>query len=270
MIPNRFHFIRLGDMPLGLSHYLAIASAQALNRPDAIHLHCDRELSGSYAEKIRPLVRIEKVDAPTEIFGNTLHHPAHQADVLRLRILREQGGVYLDLDTISVKPLTRFLSHPAVIGKQTTVFPWNWKQRIKKCVLERTFSYLRRPLNGLCNGVLLAEPENAFIQAWLESYRTFRSTGLDEYWGEHSGIISWALARQHRKDVRIVSEWAFHYPLFDEDGLKDLFVHDLRFPRAYVHHLWESKSGEKYLNRLTEETIRSVDTTYNRIARRYL
>lgn len=270
MIPNRFHFIRLGDMSLGLSHYLAIASARALNRPDAIHLHCDRELSGPYAERIRPLVRIEKVEAPAEIFGNTLHHPAHQADVLRLRILREQGGVYLDLDTINVRPLTRFLSHPAVIGKQTVIFPWNWRQRIKKCVLEGTFSYLRRPLAGLCNGVLMAEPGNPFIEAWLDSYRTFRSTGHDEYWNEHSGVISWALARQHPQNVHMASEWAFHYPLFDEDGLKDLFVHDLRFPRAFIHHLWEARSGEKYLRPLTEETLRTVDTTYNRIARRYL
>ena len=270
MIPNIFHFICFGEMPLGLTHYLAVASARSINQPDAIWLHCDHEPSGPYADKIRSLVRINRVKAPETIHGNPVLHPAHQADVYRLQILQEMGGIYLDLDTICVKTLSLFYRYPLVVGKQTTVFPWNWKQRIKKCVLERTFKFLRRPLDGLCNGVILAEKGSEFLRIWQESYRTFRSKGKDEYWCEHSVKIPLVLAHQNPRLIHLASEWSFHYPLFDDDGLRDLFVFNKSFPRAYVHHLWETYSRERYLNALTVETIKTRDTTYNLLARKYL
>jgi hypothetical protein len=45
-------------------------------------------------------------------------------------------------------------------------------------------------------------------------------------------------------------------------------VHD--FPEAYLHHLWESFAWEKYMSKLTEGMIKTTDSTYNLIARRFL
>jgi mannosyltransferase OCH1-like enzyme len=44
--------------------------------------------------------------------GRPLYHVAHKADVVRLQALKETGGIYLDLDTISVKTIDRLLDHP--------------------------------------------------------------------------------------------------------------------------------------------------------------
>jgi hypothetical protein len=58
--------------------------------------------------------------------------------------------------------------------------------------------------------------------------------------------------------------------LYDTAGLKSMFEEVKEFPGAYLHHLWESFSWEKYLSKHTVERIKTEDTTYNLIARQYL
>jgi len=41
-------------------------------------------------------------------------------------------------------------------------------------------------------------------------------------------------------------------------------------PRAYCHHLWWNYAYDRYLRHLTPELIRSINTTYNRLARPHL
>ena len=241
-----------------------------VNRPDLVLFHYGYEPAGEWWRQIKQLVEPRVVKVPDYIHGRPLVHFAHQSDVVRLQVLQKLGGIYLDMDTISIRPLTPFRKHSFVIGKQTTIFPWNWKQCLKKSMMEGTTHYFRRPIAGLCNAVLLSEAKSPFLNIWLNAYKNFRSTGRDEYWDEHSVKIPHQLAKKHSDCIHQASEWAFHYPLFDVSGLKDLFVHNKQFPKAYVHHLWDSFSREKYLNALTIETIKSRDTTYNVIARRYL
>ena len=131
-----------------------------------------------------------------------------------------------------------------------------------------------RPFNinvkGLCNAVMLAEPGAQFIEHWLETYSTFRSTGTDAFWSEHSVTIPYKLSKEYPFLVTKLSPYTFHYPIYDEMGLSLLFEKDVFFKNAFVHHLWESMAWEKYLKDLSIDYIKTVDTTYNRIARKYL
>ncbi len=275
-IPNILHFVfglseRAEDRRLGLSHFLAVKSARAVNEPERILFHCGQEPVGEWWEEIKKMVEVRVVEIPRQIHGRPLVHFAHKSDIIRLQVLREFGGIYLDLDTISIRSLAPFREHGFVIGRQAAVFPWNWKQRIKKFVLEGDRRVLQRPpITGLCNAVMLSEPGSPFVDLWLEAYREFRSAGQDDHWDEHSVKIPLELARQNPGLARLASIFAFHYPLYNPGGLKDLFVHTRWFPLAYLHHLWDSFSGELYLRHLTVEKIKSHDTTYNRIARRFL
>jgi len=125
-------------------------------------------------ERSKSLVTYVKQNPSEEIFGNKLYHVAHKADVLRLKILIEHGGIYLDLDTICKKPFTAFLNHKFVIGKQG-----RWRKM------------------GLCNAVMMSEKSSEFAKIWLDAYKTFRSKGKDEYWGEHSVKVPLDLAKQY-------------------------------------------------------------------------
>ena len=138
MIPNIFHFVfgmaeDFGGKPFSLSHYLAIKSAVELNKPDSVYFHYEYEPSGEWWHKAKPLLQLKKIKAPESFMGRPLFHIAHKADVVRLLALKETGGIYLDLDTISVKPLTEFLNNSFVIGQEfkAAYIPKNLRQTIK-------------------------------------------------------------------------------------------------------------------------------------------
>ena len=251
MIPNKFHFIfgfseDFGDKPFNLSHYLAIKSANDLNNPDEINFYYKYEPTGEYWEKTKPLLNLIQVEPPEEIYGNKLEHVAHKADIIRLQALYEKGGIYMDIDTICVKPFTELLNNNSVMG-------------IQGHTTNPTATY------GLCNAIILAEPENEFIGYWLSKYENFDS----KLWDTHSVQLPWKLYSELVLPLTVLDYDAFHYPLHTDEGIKDMFVYDKEFPNAYAHHLWESNAW-KYLNNLTEEIIKTEDTTYNKLARKFL
>ena len=278
MIPNIFHFVfgmapDFGGKPFSLAHYLSVKSAVELNKPSAAILHYQYEPAGEWWEKAKPLLTLNKITAPDSIMGNPLCHVAHQADVVRLRALHETGGIYLDLDTISVRPLTGLLQHTFVIGEelQPARAPKNARQRIKQQI-KSWFGAgsAATATTGLCNAVLMAAPDCFFINRWLETYKTFRSKGRDMYWNEHSVQMPLQLAAEYPEHLTRLGPYAFHYPLYDAAGLQLMFEQVADFPEAYLHHLWESFSWKNYLSQLTVEKIKTEDSTYNLIARRFL
>ena len=279
MIPNIFHFVfgmaeDFGGRPFSLSHYLAIKSAVELNKPGSVYFHYEYEPSGEWWEKAKPLVRLNKIKAPALFMNRPLFHIAHRADVVRLLVLKETGGIYLDLDTITIQPMTDLLNNAFVIGQEfkTAYVPKNLRQKIK-FDLRRKLGLLKKSnsdANGLCNAVLLSEKNSDFVNLWLEEYRSFRSKGRDKYWNEHSVRIPNQLADSHPELITKLGPYAFHYPLYDESGLKSMFEEVTEFPGAWLHHLWESFSWKKYLSKLTIDEIANHDTTYNLIARKFL
>jgi mannosyltransferase OCH1-like enzyme len=46
----------------------------------------------------------------TTIYGNEIEHFAHKADVIRLEVLRDYGGIYLDTDVLVIKGQYRSVS----------------------------------------------------------------------------------------------------------------------------------------------------------------
>lgn len=277
MIPNIFHFVfgmaaDFGGRPFSLSHYLAIKSAAEVNKPEAIFFHYEFEPTGEWWEKIKPLLTLNKVTAPESFMGQPLYHVAHKADVVRLQALKETGGIYLDLDTICVKPLHELLDHSFIIGQELKAeyIPKNWRQKIKFAIRKKLNAEGVDTVNGLCNAALLSEKDSVFVNLWLNTYSSFRSKGRDKYWNEHSVIVPIKLAKENPGAITLLGPYAFHYPLYDQPGLQSMFEKVTDFPGAYLHHLWESFSWNDHLSRLTVKDILETDTTYNCIARRFI
>jgi Glycosyltransferase sugar-binding region containing DXD motif len=275
MVPNIIHFIfgmapDFGGKPFSLVHYLSVKSAVELNKPIAAYFHYQYEPEGEWWQKAKPLLTINKITAPESFMGQPLYHVAHKADVVRLQALKETGGIYLDLDTICVKPLTDLLNYSFAIGQELKpkYVPKNWRQRIKYNL--GLIQESSKNATGLCNAVLLSEKNSEFVNLWLDQYKTFRSKGRDKYWNEHSVLVPERLAVIHPGKITQLSPYAFHYPLYDKAGLRSMFEETTQFPEAYLHHLWESFSWNDYLSLLNTEAIKNTDTTYNLIARRFL
>tara|TARA_B100001559_G_scaffold318526_1_gene325876 strand:+ start:3091 stop:3888 length:798 start_codon:yes stop_codon:yes gene_type:complete len=265
MIPNIFHFIfglskDFGGKPFNLPHYLALKSAIEVNTPDKVYFYYQHLPETKWFKKIQDKLELVKVDPPTEIFSNPLYHVAHKADIIRLEALKDKGGIYMDIDTICVKPFTPLLNNKFVIGQQISP---NYKQ-----------------IQGLCNAVIMSTPDSEFLNIWYNSYSTFRAKPLSDnlnkggggnyaYWDEHSVYLPKYLSSQYPDKLHIENFKSFHFPIWDKIGMKMLFEEEHDLKEAYCHHLWESAAWE-HLNNLTIEDIKTKDTTYNKIARRFL
>ena len=109
-IPNLYHFVFLGFTPFMYTHYLAIVTCLIVQKPDILYLYTHNSPQSQWWDKLTqhplfPVVNQEQVTLPQHIFGNPIEKYQHMADVIRLEKLIERGGVYLDLDVISLRNL---------------------------------------------------------------------------------------------------------------------------------------------------------------------
>lgn len=191
MIPKIVHFIfglcpDFGKRGFSYIHYLAVITAYKQLKPEQIHFHYEFEPHGHWWEKAKQFVQLNKVKAPDTIFGNPIVSYQHKADVLRLELLKNMGGIYLDIDVLSLNSFDRLLVHNNVMGIEPSV--------------------------GLCNAVILAERNSDFITAWYKSYETFDK----ENWNYHSIQVPLKLADTMKSQVQIENYYSFYYPFYKD------------------------------------------------------
>jgi len=245
MIPNEYHFIFLapdsGGKPFSLIHYLAIASCYKVNRPAVINMYCDREPSGVWWDRARHMLNVVLIQAPDEIFGNPLVHPAHKSDVLRLQILIEKGGIYLDVDVLCLRPFAPLRKYAMVLGEELGA--------------------------GLCNAVVLAKPGAGFLKRWLAEYKTFSSAE----WNLHSVKTPARLAHQRPKEIHVLGYRRFFSPTCRREDLRAFFFHTgSQFcGDSFCVHLWESATWP-YVGRLVPADLWLTGSEFCLRARTYL
>lgn len=88
------------------------------------------------------------VKKPTHVFGQPISSVFHAVDIIRIKVLLEQGGIALDQDTFLIKNLTEFFDQELTIG-------WPEGQSIG-------------------TQVLVAKAGARFLRLWLESYKDYR------------------------------------------------------------------------------------------------
>ena len=257
-IPNIIHFI-YGFIEqkeeFELYKYIAIKSASDINKPDKIFFYYYYEPYGYWWDKIKPLLILEKIEKPTEIFGNKINHYAHQADIIRLEKLIKYGGIYLDIDTICLKSFKDLLKYDFVMGIQNNS--------------DLTDEY------GLCNAVILSAPNSIFANKWYESYKNFRSNGRDEYWDEHSVLKPLELSKIYFNDIKVLPYNSFFYPLWYNINTilfrEDYNINEYKniISNNYCIHLWDTYSNQ-HLKILDENIIFNKNTLYNILSRKFL
>ena len=168
--------------------------------------------------------------------------------------------MYADIDTLFIKPFpAELFDAPFVIGREPPVRD------------EQTGA--SRP--SLCNAVLLAEPGSVLARTWRERM----ASALNGTWSNHSGFLAQALVEEMPEAVHVEPEETFFAFPSSTDGLRRLLVDDEPAPPGArsVHlwaHLWWDRARTDFsavhAGLLTEDHIRNVDTTFNRLARRFL
>jgi Glycosyltransferase sugar-binding region containing DXD motif len=252
-IPKILHYTfgmasDFGGKPWGLVHHVCLKSAIERIAPEQVFFYYEFEPSGPWWNLSRELVTLVRIEAPRQIFDRPLPHVAHRSDVVRLQKLIEHGGIYLDADVLVQRSFDDLLAHSAVLGQEGTDAEW-----------------------GLANAVMLAEPRSPFLCRWLDEYRSFRSTGRDEFWNEHSVQLPSKLARAYPEEVTVLPFTAFFWPLWTKEHIEWIFASNRPIPleHTYCNHLWEAGAWD-YLDDLTPRRVRSVDTNFHRWARPFI
>jgi hypothetical protein len=247
MISNQLHYVHLskGGREWKLHHFLSVKSAYIRSGVDKIFIWVDDIPKGKWWDKTKELVEVIQIEPPTEVFGKPIIQQAHKSDVIRLQILLEYGGIYVDTDTIFIKSFKPLLNNKFVMGQQN----------INGC-------------EGLCPAVILSEPNSIFGQNWLAGFQNTFEGGPpgSPTWCTHSVQYPLWLSKQIPNEITILDHEAFFWPLYHQNHIEMLFEKNYNFPNAYSHHLWES-SGKKYLESLTEDIILSSNTTFSNITK---
>ncbi|MGX7707643.1 glycosyltransferase [Methylobacterium sp. Gmos1] len=256
-IPKILHFIIASNDPdapprFSLVNYLAVRSALDLNEGFRAIVHCDPEPHGPYWDLLKGSVEVVRTALPRQVFDRPVELIAHRVDVLRMQLLLEHGGIYLDFDTICQKPFAPLLDGRVVLGREEIPDGAGGRSPV-----------------GLCNATIIAPPGAEFLRLWYDEYRSFVGGPSGDAWNRFSVQVPMALATANPDLVRIEPAASFFWPSWDDRGIAALFEQDLAFPDAYCFHLWQAKS-RAWLDRLDPETIARENTTYNRIARRFL
>lgn len=218
-IPNIFHFVFLGFTDFTFIHYLSLLTCKIVHQPDTIFLyvhHIPIEGKGTqWWYLAQDIVSLERVPLPKQIFGQQVTKFQHMADIIRLEKLIERGGIYLDLDVVSIRPVSHLYNEPCVLGKQ--------------CPNTR--------YEGLCNAVIMAEPQSVFLKRWYNEYRSFRKTR----WDHHSVKVPLLLSRLHGEHLRVMDSYAFFPVNWEEPEFMTNRKFDHKLKSSYLVHLWESE-----------------------------
>lgn len=219
-IPNHILFVfglKPQEEEFLFCYYLAVYSAFLINKPNAIYFFFHYRPYGKWFDKLKediPCIKFIRIPMPTHIGKKELIQTAHKADIVRMKKLFDLGGVYMDIDTISIRPYTHLLENEVVLGYQT-------KDRI-------------------CNAIMMTSSKSSFFAIWLQLYeQAFRPGG----WEESSILLPFTLSETYPTLVNVVPKETFFKPCWDNTD--KIFAKPAPIPPELITlHLWESCSRE--------------------------
>jgi hypothetical protein len=271
MIPRVVHLVfglRDQDEPFHLLHHLAVRSCVEVLEPDEVVMHVHNMPHGAYWDLTRPLVTIEPVTPVAEVERRPVdddvrpYRYAHHADVVRLDVLAEHGGLYSDIDVLWWQPPPDELwSKAAVLGAEAPVKYSRW----------------RRAEPSLSNAVILAEPGSPYITAWREQV----VGAMDGSWSNHSCRLATRLADEHPDLVHVEPQARFFGFGHTPAGMAELLVEPMVPGRldgaSAVHlceHLWWADDRRDFVSvsasTFTEQHLRATDAPIGHLARPFL
>lgn len=161
-----------------------------------------------------------------------LQKPVTRSDILRAAILYQQGGIYLDLDTVTVADLTPLLDASQFVGTEFVVWPAGIRQSRSPTVWARhlTLDVLRKLCRALpqgwrtfrlleChyartvnNAVLGAEPRSRLLACYLDAMLEVPASSYDRPYAFGPHLLQTVVAQYPHDDLTIQDPHTF-YPL---------------------------------------------------------
>lgn len=145
--PNTIHFIYpVTDKtrPWSVVNDLSVETAFNVYKDHQIYIWTNEPYRIPFHDVCHDRVQIRKTELPTHIGGAEIVWPQYISDVMRLQILYEHGGIYMDTDMISLREFKPY---------DETVLSFCWETEF---------------CESICNAYMATPPKNEFIKAWLD------------------------------------------------------------------------------------------------------
>ena len=209
-IPDHVHQPWTGGATMKWEQVLAVASVRFLGKPKRFTVYYDIlpmdtpqwRCACAFADKC------EHRASRTEIHGQPIAYAAHKSDLMRIDLLEEHGGMYVDHDAFVLRSL----------------------DELRRCTVPEMragYEFFQRDKHKMNNGVLLARKGARFLSLWRDSYRQYRR----DVWDHNSCIASYELAARHPELVHLDPDLA---PL-TRYGKREAYLRHLG--RARVVHI---------------------------------
>jgi Glycosyltransferase sugar-binding region containing DXD motif len=308
-VPRSAFFIWLGaDMPY--AHRLAVRSAAQnggfsrvllLHEPVLARSAGYEELARTPGVVLRPIDDDAFADIPHEAALRALYQslatPAAKANVLRLVTLYREGGVYLDTDTITVRPFADLCSESAFFcGAERIVYPKHvidarnplvrWAAHARSVVrmglvlLPSGYRLFQRIEDfyalGVNNAVLGAAPRHPLCASMLETITALPEPARHVRFALGTHLLQAAVAA-HPDDVRVYPP-AWFYPLGPEISAHWFRttsaprLEDVLSPHTHVVHWYASVKTRKVVPRIDREYVerRAGEELYSALVSKYV
>jgi hypothetical protein len=297
-IPARVHFCWIGPRLPWAYVFAILSAAERGGLPDVILHHTDTlepgaELSALTGAAGITLHQIDPIDCLTRVgtelgvgdrlavlFGG-LDSPVKRTDILRAAILFQQGGIYLDLDTVTVASLAPLLDATQFVGCEYIVWPHfvrasrspaPWVRSLALDVLRKaicrmpdgweTFRRVERfYYRGVNNAVMGAEPNALLFARYLRAMLAIAPERLHEAYVLGPDLLQ-DLIGHDRQDDLIVHDPKVFYPLPPEISkhwfrLSDKVRLDAALsPETRVVHWYASLLTKSQVALITPKSVR--------------
>lgn len=226
-IPKLIHLLFFGETEFHNYHHRCVHSMLQHMPSYRVRIYnCKEPVGNKYWDSVKshPNVEVVPVDVPEQFDGFMLNHFQYKADVVRLEVLYEHGGVYLDLDMLIVKNFEHLFAsgHSLYLSKEAAD---------RDCLI---------------NAFMAAKPKNEFLKIWLDAFKS----GLRmNNWAYHIRETNMNLLRDHphyaaKYRINLLNGVHFFPVHFQQRHIFE-DVNGYAFPEdAYGVHLWETILGD--------------------------
>lgn len=243
LVPNIVHYILYGDEMFTFLHYLSFKSSDRFIRPKYLFVHGDYDIGADHGYWWRKMLddvpNVYYVRRPNvkSIQGRKPRSVEHAADIVRLHIIKENGGIYLDTDVIVLK---------------------SFDPLREKYALTLGHSYPE----ALANGIIISAPHQPFICVWYHSYREYNKPRKD-WWNYFSVKRAYTLSKLFPGHVHVESRSLMH-PSFVKEELPLMFNKYYDLSNNYAIHVWKRKARVPS----SPEEMGKVNSTLTAVMRR--
>lgn len=299
MIPSVAHFVWYGT-ELPYLHSLAIRSALTHGHFDSVRLHhadpleerdnvgALRELPGFQLVRLDDRSLCDEASGPAlaDLVGK-LDSPVARSNLVRASLIHRDGGVYLDMDTLTIRPFDEVrAAAPGFLGEEHIVFPAHvvssWDPRVKaKAYLQtavrdvyrrlprgyRHFQRIAHHFHRAVNGAIMgAVRGHAFFEAYLAAMTRVPAARWNKPHALGTHLLQTTYERYEGADLHAFPP-PYFYPLSPE-----ISAHWFRFyregvdPMEVLHpstcciHWYASVRTKKIVATMDEKELRSLAT----------